>query len=276
MRGFGFACVGLIVFAATGCGFQYEATVECRDCLGMPITSGTGIGCSRAEAISAAEANCRSNGGTPDPNPVVTSIFGFNTCGLQRSPAEAAALPDLVQYAQKQLGLAEEAPGAAATTCPAQKITFKVIVHNEYRPYNTCPNAKEVRVSYEKFVSPGVKETVTISKQVAFGGQQEFTCTDSIVQDEVNGLATVAVAAQAYAGNINECTLFPMEQGQIGQSFIKKLANGGQLVIHEHPETGGFISTITNPGSRAKTGAEAAGVTDLQPIPDPKFSARKR
>lgn len=262
------------VAASSGCSFEYVATVTCETCSGP--TPSVGRDCDSASAIEEAIRNCLNAKGKVVGTPTVDSRLG-TVCNGNRLPPELAPARETLALFQKAYDAVFRSDEIAAADddpleCTQDRISFKVMVHNDYRPFNMCPDAKEMRIAYTKFLSEGQSEPVTLAAQVPFGGSHEFTVNDGFSRPQDGGKVRVAVSAQTYdASNFPECTLF---DGFTGASYM--LSEGEQLIIHEHPETGGFIHTINSSGLRVRLAATKVMEVELKPIPDPKFTSRKR
>lgn len=179
-----------------------------------------------------------------------------------------------VQIARKQFG--SDAPSldadviGNAETCPEAKITFKVIVKNQFRLLPNCPGEREVRVSYLKRTAPGQTETVTLLAVVPFEGEHEFTCTDSATG--AGGLsANFGVYLQGWGGTTENCILIPYAEGVYSIGFGAIMANGGTITVTQIAPNGGIVHTVSNPRVAAVTGHSGADRPELIPIPDPAF-----
>lgn len=262
------------VAAGSGCSFEYIATVNCETCRGME--SVVVSDCSSESAINQAKAGCEILNGKVVGTPTVESRLGF-VCSIARLPHELEPVRETFALFHKAYDAVFGADEIAAADddpleCTQDRISFKVMVHNDYRPFNVCPDAKEMRIAYTRFLSEGQSEPVTLAAQVPFGGSHEFTVSDGFSRPQDGGKVRVAVSAQLYdASNFPECTLL---DGFTGASYM--LSEGEQLIIHEHPETGGLIHTINSSGLRVRLAATKVMEVELKPIPDPKFTSRKR
>lgn len=267
--------VALIVGFASGCGYQYEATVKCEFCNNV-ILKNTGIGCTEEEATAAATRACEAEHGQVTTPASVTSIFGVNTCGLRESAAEPLATADLVRVVRQTLGYPAESPSSPAVTCPPRKITFTVVAHNEWEEEGLpCQSVREVRVVYEKYISTGETESVTLSANVALGASHTFTCTDSATHEEDGTARYFYVAFQRFETVNRMCTPIPFSQGSMSRGFDRALRQGGNLDITVE-DPGNLVHTITNATTATQSIAAVNSASELQPIPNPMFTPARR
>jgi hypothetical protein len=275
----------LLAAGSGGCIDMYEATGTCTYCENgkkkvVPIATPTGTQfCTNENAELELDRTCQEL----NPDGVVTnvavgkvSVLDVGQCGDDRQPANvvtqtgralnpwlAALQPRPV--AEVIIPLEEE---SCEVDNPAN--AFTVTVYNEYRPYNSCPDAKEMRIAYNRYLGEGLSEPVIRAIQVSFGGSHTFTVTDAAVLPQDAGKARVSVYAQLY-----DTSAFPdcgLRNDFLGAGY--KLADNAELIIHEHPETGGFIPTI-NPAANSLALPAKSVTQELAPIPDPRFSSRQ-
>lgn len=270
MRLLSLASALLLAVLGTGCEYQYTATVKCK--LPSGCSYSTGAGCTSEDALIEARNACA---GTPGTTVKTDSYLVFvGTCDPNRKTDALQPIAETGTILRDRYRLLTEVGQAAADEpdCGGgETVDFKVTVYNEYRPYNTCPDAKEMRIAYSRWITETETEPVVRSIQVPFGGSHEFTVNGCAVRPQDNGKGRVAVYAQLYdASGFPECTVIPVDEGATGASYL--LADGQQLTIHEHPETGGFIPTISN--GREAVPPVATVSFKLQPIPDPMFAGR--
>ncbi len=280
MRGLGLACISLIVFTASGCGVGYYVEVECTLC--KETNPVEGFGCSEEEAEQAAKTNCENLNGEPgDQLSVRTEVGPY--CRAGNAPVTLEPIPETARFFKKSYDTAQRVIASAQAgeveACPAKKVTFTVIARNQNEDDQVpCDDARAVRVVYEKYIAEtGGSEEVTLSAVIPFGDSHTFTCTDAYASED-GSASYFYVIYQLYNFVPNEvCEPVPFEEGGMSRGFSNELKQGGTLDITYLPVGSGntFAYTITNPGSRAMTGTKAAGVTDLQPIPDPMFTVRQ-
>jgi hypothetical protein len=272
MRLLSLASALLFAVFATGCEYQYTATVECKT--GQSCGFSSGAGCTKDDALIAAKNACN---GTPGRTTKESSYLVLvGTCDPNRTAEELQPIAETGTILRERYQLLTQGSQAAAEVpdCGGGIVGFKVTVHNEYRPYNTCPDAKEMRIAYSRYISDTESTPVVRSIMVPFGGSHEFTVSDCAVRPQDNGKGRVAVYSQLYdASGFPDCTVIPVDEGATGASYM--LANGQQLTINEHPETGGFIPTISDQDASSAPSAEKTTKAPLKPIPDPKFTRNR-
>jgi hypothetical protein len=269
-----------------GCIDVYDGFGTCTYCKdGQKKTATVEVygACTKGDAQLALETACKAlgEGGVVDPSSITKEE------ALDQGQCDSSSKSPLTPDTARSLnGLIDSfrprpaAPQKVTTTddgefceVPDETVSFTVTVFNEYRPYNTCPDAKEMQVRYNRYLSDDETETVILSASVPFGGSHEFTVDDCVIEDSGfwEGKGVAAVLAQAYdASGFPDCTVIPIEDGAFQASY--GLLDNQQLTIHEHPETGGLIHTITGPDARVNRTAAKAKPVELKPIPDPKFT----
>lgn len=256
------------------CVPAYTATGTCTACTGakFPVESFTPR-CTQEAAIADLQIQCGERGVIDNVEYDTRKILASqcdDSPTLKPVRDTAAILHDTYKTVSgnqtSKVNSADDPP-----VCPKPPIDFKVIVYNDYRPLDSCPQVREMRVSYTKFIDANQSQVVTQSANVAFGASHEFSCTDAVVVFPNPNTMGLAFSFQAYGGTTEQCTVIPFAQGQFGLGVRpSELSDGCTVEARQHPANGAILTTIT-PGGQARSETVAV-VKKLKPIPDPLFS----